>query len=81
MWRRIAALRPREGIEEVPVWVLGAVLVYAGVLLFAALWAIVERARCANLERRRRLPDRAAHQVVAIERTSEGSAPTSPTRA
>lgn len=47
-----------------PLWLLIVVISYAGALLLAALWAVVERTRRAKLERERRLPDPAAPQVV-----------------
>jgi hypothetical protein len=66
----------------VPVWMWSLVLAYASLLLFAAVWAIVERTRWANRERKRRLPVPAAHRVVAADRlASEGSAPTNPAQA
>jgi hypothetical protein len=78
-WPRPVA---RRGIEEVSVWVWSLVLGYASLLLVAALWAIVERTRSANRERKRRLPEPAAHRVVAADRlASEGNAPTNPARA
>ena len=72
----------RRGIEEVPVWIWSLLLGYASLLLFVALWGIVERGRWANRERKRRLPEPAAHRVVAANRlASEGNAPTNPARA
>ena len=43
-----------EGEIEVPLWVLGPVIVYLSLLFFAALWAAVERTSSARYAKRHR---------------------------